>query len=158
MLVLTILIWNYYSVYHIGRDVVKLYGHKPVVIGMDTCETYRNMIPIDKRFVGVAGQMNTGTNALSRYLASNIQILENPRHHGILVEVPWNKHGWIALRNKLQHTIPSQHELVLPIVVVRDPFFWMHSMCESPYTMMWNHSAAHCPNLVVANDKMTRQR
>lgn len=39
------------------------------------------------------------------------------------------------------------HDQFLPIVLVRDPYFWMKSMCESPYTMRWKHSPDRCPNL-----------
>jgi hypothetical protein len=140
------------------QDVVDLYGSEPVVLGMETCAAFREAVPINQRFVGVAGQMNVGTNALAQYFLNNLVIPENPRHHGVLVEVPWNKHGWPALRNRLQHSIPSQHELVMPIVLVRDPYFWMHSMCESPYTMLWNHTENHCPNLVAETGSSTEQQ
>ena len=43
---------------------------------------------------------------------------------------------------------PPEHENVLPVLLVRDPYYWMGSMCESPYLMKWMHSKDHCPNLV----------
>jgi hypothetical protein len=43
-------------------QVVKLYGDKPVVYGLDTCERFRNTIPKDDASIGTAGLFNTGTN------------------------------------------------------------------------------------------------
>jgi hypothetical protein len=43
-------------------QVVKLYGDKPVVYGLETCERFRNTIPKDDASVGTAGLFNTGTN------------------------------------------------------------------------------------------------
>jgi hypothetical protein len=37
----------------------------------------------------------------------------------------------------------------MPIVLIRDPYSWMHSMCHHAYAAQWKHSAQHCPNLVV---------
>lgn len=37
---------------------------------------------------------------------------------------------------------------VLPVVVVKDPYTWMQSMCRHPYQMLWQHDPDHCPNLV----------
>ena len=62
--------------------------------------------------------------------------------------VPWYKHAWVSLRHKYMYRLPDQHETVMPVIVIRDAYFWMNSMCESPYTMAWNHSNSHCPNLV----------
>lgn len=38
-----------------------------------------------------------------------------------------------------------------PVLIVRDPYFWMHSMCESPYLMKWEHTEDDCPNLIKGN-------
>mmetsp|Transcript_80368 Transcript_80368/g.162794 ORF Transcript_80368/g.162794 Transcript_80368/m.162794 type:complete len:235 (+) Transcript_80368:1-705(+) len=44
---------------------------------------------------------------------------------------------------------PIDHDSVLPVVLVRDPFYWMQSMCKEGYGVRWNHdSKHHCPNLV----------
>lgn len=37
---------------------------------------------------------------------------------------------------------------VLPVVMIKDPFTWLQSMCRSPYATKWRHSSEHCPNLV----------
>jgi hypothetical protein len=36
---------------------------------------------------------------------------------------------------------------VMPIVVVRDPYSWMQSMCKHKYASEWQHFE-RCPNLV----------
>lgn len=43
-------------------QVTKLYGDKPVVYGLETCERFRNTIPKEDASVGTAGLFNTGTN------------------------------------------------------------------------------------------------
>jgi hypothetical protein len=130
------------------QHVTDLYGSKPVILGKNTCRAFRNAVPADRRFVGVAGQMNVGTNALALYLRDNLVLPQNPVHNGMLWTVPWSKHSWAALRNKLFYRVPDNHATCLPVIVVRDPYFWMKSMCESPYTMEWNRTAQHCPNLI----------
>jgi hypothetical protein len=37
---------------------------------------------------------------------------------------------------------------VLPVVLIRDPYSWMQSMCKHPYAAKWKHVKEHCPNLV----------
>ena len=82
-----------------------------------------------------------------RYFKQNVAIPGNTGG-GFLPNVPWHKHGWESLRNKYNFSFPPDHKSVLPVVIVRDPYFWMHSMCESPYLMKWEHSDDHCPNLL----------
>ena len=52
--------------------------------------------------------------------------------------------------------MPPEHvskiDNVIPIVIIRDPFTWMESMCTSPYKAKWPHAASHCPNLVASAD------
>ena len=43
--------------------------------------------------------------------------------------------------------VASEH--VLPIVMVKDPYTWMTSMCRHPYAAQWTRdSLGRCPNLV----------
>lgn len=124
-------------------QVVDLYGEKPIVIGMETCKRF--LQSKSPKYCGVAGQMNVGTNALAKYMSSNLR----SSNITILAQVPWHKHGWTALRNVYNFTYPYQrHEAVLPIVIIRHPYFWLHSMCTSPYNMKWKHSHKRCPNLI----------
>jgi hypothetical protein len=108
-------------------EVERLYGSKPIVYGLDSCASFRARVPAKHRFVGVAGQMNTGTNALSKYLTENIVIPENDdRTKGVLWTVPWYKHSWISLYKKYKYKQPhNHHDHVMAVVLIRDPYFWM---------------------------------
>ena len=50
----------------------------------------------------------------------------------------------------------SKIDHVVPIVIIRDPFTWMQSMCTSPYKAEWSHATIHCPNLVSNADDAAR--
>lgn len=129
------------------EDVTDLYGSEPVILGLDRCAAFRAAHAPAQRFTGIVGQHNCGTNAMVRYLKQNVHIRGNPRE-GFLPQVPWHKHGWEGLRGLYNFSFPADYTSVLPIVIVRDPYFWMHSMCESPYLMNWAHSDKYCPNLM----------
>lgn len=73
-------------------QVEELYGPKPVIFGKQYCKPFRDAVPQEKRFVGVAGQMNTGTNALYNYLYQNMYIPGNEKYKGVLWTIPWYKH------------------------------------------------------------------
>lgn len=45
---------------------------------------------------------------------------------------------------------------VLPIVIMRDPFHWMQSMCRSPYAAKWKKTKDHCPNLVPTKEDIRK--
>lgn len=96
---------------------------------LSMCARFRQRVPREHRFVGVAGQMNTGSNALSQYLANNVRIRSNKTDDddsGVLWTVPWFKHGWANLRNRFRYQeFPSNHDNVMAVVLVRDPYFWM---------------------------------
>jgi hypothetical protein len=106
-------------------QVTELYGDKPVILGLETCQAYRDAVPKYRRFLGVAGQMNVGTNALFNYMKANLQIKENQAYKGIVYTVPWYKHSWVALKYKYMFKQPDAHDTVMPVVVIRDPYFWM---------------------------------
>lgn len=123
-------------------QVTRLYGAAPVVVvpkgngEQDSCAAFRARVPVATRFVGVAGQMNTGTNAISKYLAQNIEIAENnaSTSKGILWTVPWYKHGWASLRFRYKYRFPEDHANVLAVVLIRDPYFWMQRYVLHPFT------------------------
>jgi hypothetical protein len=58
----------------------------PIVLGMETCEAYRNNVPLLERYTGPAGMFNTGTNALTHHLSHNIERIGNAW------QIPWGKH------------------------------------------------------------------
>lgn len=136
------------------EDVEALYGPDPVVYGMETCSQFRatvqklqqlsgnNSSTIMAPTVRVAGLYNTGTNALVQSLHRNLQ-----QEHGVwnvhvqakadkkqnwweLYNVPWSKH--MPLRYRWNYTTAADVELdqrlVLPVVLIRDPYWWMKSM------------------------------
>jgi hypothetical protein len=127
-------------------QVVRLYGDRPVVWEPNeidvhgnhvqgngsstttTCAAFRQRVAVQHRYVGVAGQMNTGTNALSKYLTQNIFLAGqwDTKTRGVLWTVPWYKHGWADLRFRFRYReTPQDHSNVLAVVLIRDPYFWM---------------------------------
>jgi hypothetical protein len=127
-------------------------------LGLDRCEAFRRRVPLEKRFIGVSGMFNSGTTAFGISLQANCHYASHPKDlsndvvtdmSGMLNQVPWAKHK--DARRKHNHTIHPDivKDDVLPIVLVRDPYYWMHSMCKQGYGARWNHnSEKHCPNLV----------
>ena len=136
-------------------------GASPTIYGLDTCEAFQKATadaPSQRR-IAPAGLFNTGTNYLSVLLEYNCQ---NPyrvekfhgnakRGHGNEWETPWGKHTPASYRGKynknknLKYTVDE----VLPIVLIRNPYGWMKSMCRNPYTAKWTgmHHQKTCPEL-----------
>ena len=140
--------------------VQELYGSEPVLVGLDTCHTFQTTVGSQSptRFVGVSGIFNSGTTAFGISLQANCRFPHHPQNmtnkvlsdsNGMLSQVPWAKHKMAT--EKDSHTIHEDipKENVLPIILVRDPFFWMQSMCKQGYGVRWPHDRQlHCPNLV----------
>jgi hypothetical protein len=65
-------------------SVTKLYGEGPVVVGLDTCERFRNTAALDDASIGTAGLFNTGTNPFAMYIEANCKMPHNThdRHGG----------------------------------------------------------------------------
>eukprot|EP00980_Cylindrotheca_fusiformis_P006518 scaffold1383_cov68-Cylindrotheca_fusiformis.AAC.1 len=154
-------------------QVEDLYGDKPVIIGLETCDAFQAKVPLADRHIGVAGIFNSGTTAFGLSLQANCRYpnrgaaTTTSKHqlsndvvsnvHGMLNQVPWAKHKMAYERNShtILDSIPKHH--VLPVVLVRDPYYWLQSMCRQGYGVRWDHnSKKHCPNLV-PND-FDRQR
>lgn len=104
------------------ETLTALYGplKEPVVVGMETCATYRDKVPPSERVAAVAGMFNTGTNAMAFHLRQNINIKNT-------WQVPWGKHRMEYVR--LNHTAEGLEHVnkqnVLPIVLIRDPLYWL---------------------------------
>ena len=132
---------------HIPRwdQVIDLFGDDVVIVGKEDCERYRISVPLEQRQLGVAGMFNTGTNLLETQLDKNIVLPQ-----ASLWQVPWGKHRMADV--KYNHTAPDMEpydkDKVLPIVMIRDPFAWLQSMCASPYAAHWRHDKHHCPNMI----------
>jgi hypothetical protein len=95
----------------------------PTIVGMESCERYRQQVHKRHRYAAPAGMFNTGTNAAAFHLEHNLQALQK-------WQVPWGKHRMESVR--LTHTAPSFEKAskqdAMPIVMIRDPLHWMQSM------------------------------
>lgn len=94
---------------------------------------------------------NEDTKEALRYLKEHKSDLES----GIFFEVPWNKHAPESFRlnshNYKARRKVVNNEHILPIIVVKDPYHWFHSMCRNHYIVRWpgwNKNVKHCPLLV----------
>ena len=116
-----------------------------VIVGKDECEHLRAKVPKKDRILGVAGLFNTGTNLLDTQMQKNIKM-----PHATIWQVPWGKHRMAEVKWNHTATHMEKHNKnhVLPVVILRDPFSWLQSMCSHPYATAWRHGKHHCPNLV----------
>lgn len=56
------------------RQVTEIYGDKPVILGLDTCEAYRKLIGDEPPMPKIAGLWNTGSSALSKTFLYNMML------------------------------------------------------------------------------------
>lgn len=146
-------------------EVKSLYGDKPKIVGLEQCSDYQLQIPKKDAYIGPSGLFNTGTNLLADLLLKNCKLpnrqwdpVKNPTTKfpyrmktGMLYQVPWGKHNPLSWRMDHEARMSPgsiDHEHVLPIVMIKDPYYWMGSLCRHKYATNWFHSKAHCPNLV----------
>jgi hypothetical protein len=143
------------------QQVEQLYGkHGPRILGLAQCEQF---LSSGGQAMGIAGMFDSGTNLAALYLDNNCIVPD----HDILWQVPWGKHVVAEQRKDHHMAAPAaammkssssygmsledhviDHAAVMPIVMIRDPYFWMQSMCRQNYGAQWFHSSEHCPNLV----------
>jgi hypothetical protein len=138
------------------ESMTKLVGTQSQIVGLETCQTFRNLVPTgEKRYLGVAGMFNSGTNLLAYLLEGNCEFDAGGGEP--LWQVPWGKHGRASTRDV--HTAPDHERynktLVLPVVVARNPYDVMESMCRNSYTVVYPESnTSVCPYLVDAEDNL----
>ena len=139
-------------------EMTSVYGTQPVIIGLDRCEEFRRARskPSDV-MIGPAGMFNTGTKYLWQMLYLNCKVPDggsNMPSNRIRRNVPWGKHSPASWRLKFDSEVGGgvPHTDVLPVIMVKDPFSWMNSMCHHPYAASWRHRRLHCPNLVANSD------
>jgi len=111
-------------------EVSSLYGDKPIILGLETCERYRaglsaeynggQALPPAPR---VAGMFNTGTNAFEDSLDLNFMHVEDK----LDFILRGGKHVLLRDRSWVK-TLGNSTPPFLPVVLVRDPFRWMKSM------------------------------
>mmetsp|Transcript_19988 Transcript_19988/g.42252 ORF Transcript_19988/g.42252 Transcript_19988/m.42252 type:complete len:531 (+) Transcript_19988:193-1785(+) len=143
-------------------QVEHLYGRKAVIIGLERCEDFRNSVEPTSRFLGMAGTFNTGTNLIHAVMRHNCEITERMEKYGSLSkgirwQVPWGKHYMARYRGGEHSTrtdkdVPHDHTMAL--VSIRDPYFWMQSMCRHGYAAHWPHIKSHCPNLIATTEEI----
>jgi len=64
-------------------QVEDLYGREgPIIIGLETCQRFRDSIKPEDAFIGPAGMFNTGTNLIDVSLSANCYIPEKVAKYG----------------------------------------------------------------------------
>ena len=132
--------------------LTQLYGNETIIYNEESCSTYRQRVPYEQRYAGVAGMFNTGTNLLDFLLKDNLQMIDTHDNLNYVSRamVPWGKHRNPQLRGvywapEFENDDPYS---VLPVVMIRDPYQFLQSLCAHPYGAQWRHRDFHCPNLV----------
>lgn len=126
------------------EQVVQRFGDRPRMIGLETCETYRSNVPLERRHVAPAGMFSTGTNLLHELLHRNCALQNAHRPHkntGVGWQVNWGKHQSPRFRhvNHIHANVVEDNSDIFPIVMVRDPWSWLQSMCRVRYSAHWFH-------------------
>jgi len=131
--------------------VEELYGDKPVILGLERCEEFRLQTDLIDASLGISGMFNTGTNPMAMYVSNNCKMPKNKKDRagGTRWQVPWGKHRLASEKhtNRPPHEKKTNMTNVLPVVLVRDPYTWMQSMCKHKYESRWPHGDNNCPNL-----------
>jgi hypothetical protein len=140
-------------------DIVQNYGLEPVLLGLERCEAYRNSVPVRERIIAAAGLFSTGTNVLYDMLEQNCQPPRGKRGKFLMWQVPWGKHNPASAR--LQHAAPRMehrnHTAVLPVVMIRHPYSWMHALCLHHYSLNWPHDELHCNETLALDQSVQGQ-
>eukprot|EP00934_Nitzschia_sp_Nitz4_P001967 Nitzschia sp. Nitz4//scaffold10_size219509//78115//79405//NITZ4_001419-RA/size219509-augustus-gene-0.270-mRNA-1//-1//CDS//3329532893//1967//frame0 len=126
------------------QEVTDKFGDRPKVMGLETCEAFRQTVPLKDRSLAPAGPFNSGTNIFYYIMGRNCKGVD------ISGQVNWGKHQ--SPRFRLENYVYEEvNENYMPVVMVRDPYTWLQSMCRKGYSTSWYHvggEEGHCPNLV----------
>ena len=134
-----------------NNEIKKLLGEKIIMVNKDSkqCLNFKNQVPKEKRWIGVSGLFNTGTNFLYKLLEKNCDLPHSKLNEPVKWQVPWGKHSYA--HTSRNHTAPNNEHINkdsgLAVVIVRDPFTWSLSMCNNPYVVKWKYTQENCPNL-----------
>ncbi|CAB9525436.1 expressed unknown protein [Seminavis robusta] len=153
-------------------DVKGMYGDHPRLVDTDQCAAFRSMGDLGDKYIGVAGTFNSGTNFLAKLLTRNCVLHKRQekfgiKQRGIRWQVPYGKHTPPQneeFRNNhvAQKSSGVDASEVLPVVMIRDPFRWLQSMCSHHYTTRWprvfprTDPRYHCPNLFPTADEKAK--
>lgn len=98
------------------KDLSAIYGsdESVILVGADTCESFRDAVPQYDRYLAVGGMYNSGTSLLAKYFQENCQIMGAK---GTFLGMLWQVRG----NDCLVHTTDS----VLCLII--------HFLCECRY-------------------------
>jgi hypothetical protein len=76
------------------KQVTDLYGEKPVIHGLDTCQKFQDHSDRADHFVSTAGTFNSGTNLMAELLIANCHMQDRMEKYGatnrgVRWQVPW---------------------------------------------------------------------
>ena len=124
--------------------------------------------------IRVSGFCNTGTNALTKTLRKNIGLkyANSKKYHIKNFDVPWGKHQRVIDRNTNRGNIEgvqqvhnknyddTNYNLIFPIILVRDPYRWISSMCKMRYivTDLPNYGDVSCWQFVEEEEEQQQQQ
>lgn len=138
-------------------DVTKMYGNEPRILGLEKCQAFQNKGNRWDHFVSTAGTFNSGTNLMAEMLIHNCHMQDRmdklgAQNRGVRWQVPWGKHTppgdeQYRVEHKSKKDQNVDANMILPAVTIRDPYYWMQSMCKHHYTAAWRASD-RCPNLI----------
>ena len=146
----TLLKHNYRNCPH-GTTSFPLYGDSPKIVGLETCETFRQTISPTRSLLAPAGVFNSGTNLLAELLLKNCVFKERRKKEalefdGKSIGANINHLGFAIL---IILIFPLQNNsVIMPVVTIRDPYSWLQSMCRHRYSAHWFHPPNHCPNFI----------
>lgn len=124
-------------------DIIDFYG-PPKILGLESCQRFRDTIPKGKRQMAASGIFNSGTNLLAALIRSNCN-----GNQGNSWQVSWGKHHPFGNRtNHFAGNSKTPHHENLPVVSIRDPYTWLQSMCRQPYGAQYDFAKETCPNLI----------
>lgn len=143
-------------------EVTGMYGENPILHGLNegNCKRFQAHSEQGEHLLGTAGAFNSGTNLLSELLIANCIMPERMKKYGqksrgIRWQVPWGKHSPAGDRQyREQHKTAKDKDIdaneIMPMVTIRDPLFWLKSMCRHHYTARWDgiDELDHCPNFL----------
>lgn len=133
------------------QTVEESYGKGPHIVGLERCADFRKGRSPKEAMLAIAGNFNTNTNHMYLLLEGNCEMPLG--FDGVLWQVPWSKH--LLAEHRSDYTAPWRPDLqetidrnnVMPVVTVRDPYYWMQAMCRNKYVARFPQGD-HCPYLV----------
>ena len=133
------------------KQITERFGERPYVLGRGTCQKYRDQLAKSNSSPRprIAGLPNTPVEMMAQLL-QRIGLMSSSDLAVDNFTVPWGAHTPLSTAKKSMHFDPS----VFPIVLVRDPILFMHSLCSHPNGLRWSHGKqGRCPNLIPIGDE-----